>query len=100
MTDIITISALLGIIVLLLIERHLSTEQFQKREAKLLEELSKAIKAVIAKNANEYVMTTSIDKVPSEEKPATVPDEVPEEALTDDQFFEAVGKSLKDEKGK
>ena len=100
MIEIITISALIGIIVLLIIERHLVAEQFQKREAKLLDELSKAIKAVMAKNANDYVMMTSIDKVPTEDKPVASPDEVPEEALTDDQFFEAVGKSLEDKKGK
>ncbi len=72
-------------------------EQHRKEKAQLLEELSRATKAVISKNANEYVMTTSIDKVAPEEKQPINEDEVPEEALNDDQFFSAIGKGLKEQ---
>jgi hypothetical protein len=40
-------------------------------------------------------MTTSIDKVAPEEKPPTDPDLVPEEAISDEAFFDAIGKGLK-----
>lgn len=89
------IVSLVVIILLLLADRFFIIDQAQKEKDKLLEELSKAIKAIIAKNANEYVMTTSMDKVPSEEKPSTSPDEIPEESLSDDEFYDAVGKGLK-----
>lgn len=71
------------IIIGLLVHRWFLDEQHRKEKDKLLEELSRATKAVIAKNANEYVMTTSIDKVASEEKPPTPQDEIPEEALSE-----------------
>jgi len=98
MIDYVIIGILTFVIILLLADRFFIVEQAQKEKDKLLDELSKAIKAVISKNANDYVMTTSIDKVPVEERPAIEPDEVPEESLSDDQFFESVGKSLKDKK--
>ncbi len=50
------------------------------------------VKAVIAKNANDYVMTTSIDKVAPEQKQPTDPDLIPEESLSDDEFMETIGK--------
>jgi hypothetical protein len=80
----------------LLGDRYLLTEQHRKEKDKLLEELSRATKAVISKNANDYVMTTGIDKVAIEEKPAKDPDEVPEESLSDDQFFKAIEKGNKE----
>lgn len=86
---------LFAIIIYLLWERASIIEQYQKEKEKLLDELSKAVKAVISKNANEYVMTTSIDKVAPENKPlAQETDEVPEEALNDEQFFEAIGNTM------
>lgn len=96
MIDYIAIFSLLGVIVLLLADRFFIVEQHEKKETKLMEELSKALKAVISKNANEYVMTSSIDKVAPEERKTVTTDEVPEEALNDDQFFEAIGKNLKE----
>lgn len=67
-------------------------------KAKLIDQLQATNRALISKNANDYVMTTSMDKVLKEEKsdkPFTEPQEIPEETLTDDQFFDAIGKSLK-----
>ena len=52
-------------------------------------------KAVISKNANDYVMTTSIDKVAPEEKTPLNPDLVPEEGLSDDEFMKAINKEVK-----
>lgn len=93
--EFILIFSLLGIILLLFLDRASLIEAHTKEKDRLLEELSRTVKAVISKNANEYVMTTSIDKVPTEEKPAASPDELPEEALSDEEFYEAVGKGLK-----
>lgn len=95
MIEILTITALLIVIVFLLADRYFINEQNQRKEDKLLDELSKAIKAVISKNANDYVMTTSIDKVPKEEPVAKDPDEIPEETLNDEEFFEAIKKGNK-----
>ena len=97
MTDILIYILLGTVIIIQLLERFFYGEQVSKREDKLLEEVSRAMKAVIARNANEYVMTTSIDKVPTDDKPKPAPDEVPEEALSDDQFFNAIGKALKND---
>jgi|SRR5579859_4046433 len=77
------------------VERYFFAEQVQKAQDKLLEELSRATKAVIAKNANDYVMTTSIDKVQPEEKPQLEPDMIPEENMTDDEFDAAIKRQLK-----
>lgn len=90
----ITLLAFIFIIVALLIERHLFAKQVRLEKDKLLDELSKAIKAVISKNANDYVMTTAIDKVPQEDKPPTDPDLVPEESLSDEEFMQAINKDV------
>ena len=95
MIEYILIGVLCAVIILLIADRYFIVEQSQKEKDKLLDELSKAIKAVISKNANEYVMTTSIDKVPSEPAAPSEPDEIPEEALSDDEFYKAVGKTNK-----
>lgn len=95
MVELIAIISLTLTVFLLLADRYLSNEQHQKEKDKILDELSKAIKAVIAKNANEYVMTTSIDKVAPEEKTVAPPDIVPEESISDDEFFEAIQKGNK-----
>lgn len=94
MNDLLIIVALLFIIILQAIEKHFSIEQFQQEKAKLLDELSKAIKAVISKNANDYVMTTAIDKVPQEDKPPINSDLVPEETLSDEEFMKAINKDV------
>lgn len=98
MIDYVIIGILTFVIVLLLADRYFIVEQAQKEKDKLLEELSRAIKAVISRNANDYVMTSSIDKLPTEQRAPLSPDEIPEEVLSDDQFFEAVGKGLKEDK--
>jgi len=100
-TDLINIFAyfiFFCIIVFLLWERSSLIEQNIKEKDKILEELSRAIKAVISKNANEYVMTASIDKVPTEEKPAPPVDEIAEENLSDEEFFKAIGETNKADK--
>jgi hypothetical protein len=89
---------ILGIIIIaLLVERHLLNEQFKSEKDKLLEELSRAVKAVIAKNANDYVMTTSIDKVAPEEKPQVNNDLVDPDTLSDDEFMQTINKELKED---
>ena len=98
MIELVCIFVLVAVIIMLVADRYFIVEQHHKDQAKLLEELSRAMKAVISKNANEYVMTTGIDKVAPEERTVVPPDEVPEEGLSDDAFFEAIGKGLKDEK--
>ena len=84
------------IIVLQLVERNFHLFMQQKKEEKLLDELSKAIKAVISKNANDYVMTAAIDKVASEEKPKVDSDLVAEESLSDEEFMKAIHKDIKE----
>ena len=92
----IAIFSLLGFVIIgLLFEREGLDKQHKEKENKLLEENSRLIKAVIAKNANDYVMTASIDKVAPEEKAPVDPDLVPEEALSDEEFMSSIGKVLK-----
>lgn len=93
-SDLLVIVVLLGVIIALIAERHIFVKQVQTEKDKLLDELSKAIKAVISKNANDYVMTTAIDKVPQEDKPLTDPDLVAEESLSDDEFMQAINKDV------
>lgn len=82
-----------AVIIYLLFDRASLIESYQKEKDRLLDELSKAIKAVIAKNANEYVMTTSIDKVAPEDKKEESEEEqeVPLDAISDDEFDTALG---------
>lgn len=80
------------VIVFLLIERAKLFDQFKTKEDKLLDENSRLVKAVIAKNANDYVMTTSIDKVVKEEKEERDPDLVSEDEMTDEEFMRAIDK--------
>lgn len=98
MIEYVIIGVLTGVILFLLADRYFIVEQHQKEKDKLLDELSRAIKAVISKNANDYVMTASIDKVPSENKPTPPPDEIPEETLSDEEFFAAVKKGNESKK--
>jgi hypothetical protein len=91
MIDYVAIFTLLGVIVMLVADRFFIVEQHQKDMSRLLEELSKATKAVISKNANEYVMTTSIDKVASETKEPVNTDQVDPDSLSDDEFDESLG---------
>ncbi len=88
--------SLMIVVILLLIERYFINEQHRKAEDRLLEELSRATKAVIAKNANDYVMTTSIDKVAPEVPTPPDTDLVNEDELTDDEFIENINKQVKE----
>lgn len=68
-------------------------ENISKEKDRLLDELSRSNKAIIAKNATEYVMTTSIDKVPVDKQPMVEEDPAKEVSeLTDDQFDEFIKK--------
>ncbi len=66
-------------------------ESITKEKGKLLEENSRLTKAVISKNANEYVMTASIDKVAPEDKPRQDNDYVDPDNLSDDEFDDVLG---------
>lgn len=84
--------AFFALLILLFYDRWVILDRAQKEKERLLDELSKAIKAVISKNANEYVMTTSIDKVDKEEKEDIQEEqEVSLDSLSDDEFDEALG---------
>ncbi len=74
------------IILALLVHVWFLTEQYRKEKDKLLEELSRAIKALISKNATEYVMTTSIDKVDKEPKEPAQEEGKEVSQLEDDEF--------------
>ena len=88
---IISLAALFGVIAFLILERASIVDQHRAKEDKLLEENSRLVKAIIAKNANDYVMTTSIDKVAPEEKPAVNSDLIDPDSLTDDEFDKTLG---------
>lgn len=96
MIDYIAILALVAVMILLVLDRYFFTEQQQKQVKELLEDNSRLVKAVMAKNAHDYVMTTSIDKVPTEVAAPKSPDEIQEETLTDDEFFNAIKKGNKE----
>lgn len=99
MTDYLLPFTFIGLIMIIIIqgvERYFFAEQAQKEKDKLLEELSRTVKAVIAKNAEDYVMTTSIDKVPTDKKEEPInTDFVPEDSLSDEEFMEAIGNGKK-----
>jgi len=65
-------------------------DNVQKEKKTLLEDNSRLVKAIMAKNAHDYVMTTSIDKVQPEQVIEKDPEIVPEEAISDDDFFKAI----------
>ncbi len=66
-------------------------DSITKEKGKLLEENSRLTKAVISKNANEYVMTASIDKVAPEDKPRQESEYVDPDNLSDDEFDDVLG---------
>lgn len=90
-----TIIAFITVVVIQAIERYFYGEQARQKENKLLEENSRLIKAVISKNAQDYVMTASIDKVAPEEKAPQETDLLPEESLSDEEFMKAIHKDVK-----
>ncbi len=79
------------VIVAQILERFHIVDQHTLKENKMLEEQSRLVKAIIAKNANDYVMTTSIDKVAPEEKPKINDDLIDPDALSDDEFDKSLG---------
>ncbi len=86
------VTVVLGMMIIaLMLERTFIVDQHKAKEDKLLEENSRLVKAVIAKNANDYVMTASIDKVAPEEKPKIDPDLVDPDDLSDDEFDKSLG---------
>lgn len=68
-------------------------ERIQKEKDKLLEEMARSNRALVAKNAHEYVMTASIDKVMTDEKAPQQPEDegMEETALSDKDWFKAMG---------
>lgn len=69
-------------------------DNVSKENGRLLEELSRSNKALISKNATEYVMTTSIDKVPVD-KPQPQAEETVEQdvsSLSDEAFDQFIDK--------
>jgi len=65
----------------------------EKKEKKtLLDQIQAQNRALISKNANDYVMTTSIDKVMTDEKKEPVqPEEIQEEQLSDVEWYKRMG---------
>ena len=91
--DIIVVIAFLLIIGALLYERHSLTGQHTKEKDRILDELSRTNKALISKNANDYVMTTGIDKFVPDKTPAKMePETQPLETASDDEFMAAIRK--------
>ncbi len=66
-------------------------ESSNKEKERLLEELSKANKALIAKSANDYVMMTAMDKTAKEEPPKE-PGEADSSELTDEEYDKMIAK--------
>ena len=96
-TDILYFIILAVIIAFLLVHQYFTIRQNIQEKDKLLDELSKMSKAVISKNANDYVMAAAIDKVPKEEPQKLSSDLVDEETLSDKEFMQTIGKGLEEE---
>lgn len=98
MIEIITIIAFVLIIGALLYERRSLMDQHSKEKERILDELSRTNKALISKNANEYVMTTGIDKFVPEKTPAKMePETQPLEGASDAEFMNAIHNQLNQE---
>lgn len=79
------------VIVLLLVDRYLHQRQEIIKIDKLLEELSRSNKAIIAKSSHDYVMMTAMDKTIKEE-PLQDPDERDMSELTDEEYDKMIAK--------
>ena len=67
-------------------------EQEKKEKKSLLDQLQAQNRALISKNAHDYVMTTSIDKVMTDEKTQQEEsDEVPKESVSDEVWYKHMG---------
>ncbi len=66
----------------------------QKEKARLLEELAKANTAIVAKDANSYVMMRSMDNVVREE-PKPNPEGVDASELTDEEYDKMIAQANK-----
>ncbi len=73
------------VIILLLVDRYLTQKQDIGKFDKLLEEISKQNKALIAKTSHDYVMMTAMDKTIKDE-PLKDPDERDMSELTDKEY--------------
>lgn len=98
MTDFAALYIIAGLFVVIISEFFFFQwllDRESKEKEKLLDANAQLSRALISKNANEYVMTTSIDKVMVDEKEekSNFPDEMPEENLSDDQWYENMKKS-------
>lgn len=63
-------------------------EQEKKEKKTLLDSLQAQNRALISKNAHDYVMTTSIDKVMTDEKTKPPEEtEIQDEQLSDDDWY-------------
>ena len=84
---------LFAVILFLFWDRWQQEDRADKKEQVLLDQLSAANKAIIAKNANEYTMMRTMDGVVEKEK-EQLPDSefVDESSLEDDEFFDTVEK--------
>ena len=82
------ILALLIVIVVEFFFMQWVIEQEKKEKKTLLDQLQAQNRALISKNANDYVMTTSIDKVMTDEKTEKEEsNEIQEEQLSDDDWY-------------
>lgn len=85
------IGALFVVIVVEFFFMQWMVDQEKKEKKTLLDQLQAQNRALISKNANDYVMTTSIDKVMTEEKAEKPEEEIQEEQLSDDQWYKRMG---------
>ena len=85
------ILALLIVIVVEFFFMQWVIDQEKKEKKTLLDSIQAQNRALISKNAHDYVMTTSIDKVITDEKSAKQEEEIQEEQLSDDQWYKRMG---------
>ena len=86
------ILALLIVIVVEFFFMQWVIEQEKKEKKTLLDQLQAQNRALISKNAHDYVMTTSIDKVMTDEKAAPQQEqEIQEEQLDDKEWYKRMG---------
>lgn len=85
-----------GLFVVILVEFFylqwaLGEEKKEKKE--LLVQMQAQNRALISKNANDYVMTTAIDKTMADEKAPLNPEDemIDETQLGDDEWFKRMG---------
>jgi len=86
------ILALLIVIVVEFFFLQWVVDQEKKEKKTLLDQLQAQTRALISKNANDYVMTTAIDKTMTDERKEPAQEqEVQEEQLGDDEWYKRMG---------